>query len=174
MAAIQESNQKCVGSCHFGSRASLQGLQIGKFSLYRNNFRLHVDSQVICNSLWYLMCLNARIRPALESWDNSITGQDADATFRNVSDIYVIILLRYFLRRHDALMLKECRCPVPLDHHRRCLHCAVQETINVLWFQCMNEVSSAYQQDYHSMPIPVVALAITVVRAYLAPDHFCY
>ena len=31
----------------------------------------------------------------------------------------------------------------------------------------MNEVCKAYQQDYLSMPIPVVALAITVVRAHL-------
>ena len=84
----------------------MQGLWIGKYSLYQNTLQLHLDSQAICSSLWYLMCLSARIRSTVEQWDDAINGQDADATFlHNISDIYVIVLLHYYLQCSDALML---------------------------------------------------------------------
>lgn len=65
----------------------------------------------MCDSLWYLMCLSAKIRPTLESWDNAIKCQDPDAIFRNMPDIYVIILLHYYLQCSDALMLKGMQLP---------------------------------------------------------------
>ena len=80
--------------------------QVFPLSVYQNNLQLHVDSQVMCDSLWYLMCLSARIRRPLETWDNTIKCQDADAIFRNMSDIYVTVLLHYYLQWTDALVFK--------------------------------------------------------------------
>ena len=80
--------------------------QVFPLSVYQNNLQLHVDSQVMCDSLWYLMCLSARIRRPLETWDNTIKCQDADAIFRNMSDIYVTVLLHYYLQWTDTLVLK--------------------------------------------------------------------
>jgi len=57
------------------------------------------------------MCLNARIRSTLELQENSIPGRDADATFFNVSEIYVIVLLHYYLQCGDALMLEGMPMP---------------------------------------------------------------
>ena len=74
------------------------------------------------------------------------------------------------------LCLKECRCPAPPNHSRRCLNWVVQEAINVLWFRRMNKVcraAKAYPGGYDVMPIPAVALAITVVCTRVTPDHFC-
>lgn len=114
MGSIFKSIQEGVGTCHFGSSKSSREVQTCKLSFYQNDLQLHVDLQVICGSLWYLMCLNARIRPTVGSWhnwDNFMTGQGADATVRSVSDIYVIVLLHYYLLCGDALILKGMPMP---------------------------------------------------------------
>lgn len=74
-------------------------VQISKYSLYYNNLQLHVDPQVICNHLWYLMCLSARIRPTLEKWDDAIKGKNVTTTSLNVFDD------RPALERWDAAMI---------------------------------------------------------------------
>ena len=61
------------------------------------------------------------------------------------------------------LCLKKCDCPQAVPHHRECLYRVVQQVIGVLRDQNMNRDCEAHQQKYKSMPIPAVALAMTVV-----------
>ena len=104
------------------------------------------------------MCLSARIGPTLA---DAIKNQDPNTIFSQMTGIYVIVLLHSYFQYSDALCLKECGCTVP--HHDGCLYRVVQKAINVLWFRHMNRVCRAHQQQYNSMPIPAVALAMTVV-----------
>jgi len=104
---------------------------------------------VTCGSLWHIICLKARIRPALQSSGYFVSGQGVNgisnsvATLSNISDIY------------------ECQCQ---GGQCPCQHCTVQAAINTLWFQQMDDDCKTYQQQYLSMPIPAVALAFTMVQ----------
>ena len=70
----------------------------------------------MCDGLWYLMCLSARLGPTL---DNALNlkhqhshqpqpeARDPNTIFCQVAGIYVIVLLHSYLKYSDGLMLKE-------------------------------------------------------------------